>query len=109
MCQPRHPTGVNVSVKRYLDAARAAGVRQDGGEEQLNDEVLGTIAEALRPGRRGGRGPVWNLLVDQRSFVEKLLDDDLTLTKIHTLLTRQGVLVPYRTLGYALRGGSRIV
>ncbi|MHB8508988.1 MAG: IS21 family transposase [Candidatus Dormibacteria bacterium] len=86
------------TVKRYLDAARTAGVRRDGGEEQLNDEVLGTIAETLRPGRRGGRGPVWNLLVNQRTAVEKLLDDDVNLTKIHTLLTRQGVLVPYRTL-----------
>jgi hypothetical protein len=30
--------------------------------------------------------------------VRRLLDDDLTLTKIHALLTRQGVVVPYRTL-----------
>ena len=86
------------TVKRYLEAARAAGIHRGGGEEQLGDEVLGAIAEALRPGRPGGHGPVWNLLVEQRSFVEKLLDDDLTLTKIHNLLTRQGVMVPYRTL-----------
>jgi hypothetical protein len=33
------------TVKRYLKAAEAAGVRREGGEEQLGDEVLGAIAE----------------------------------------------------------------
>ena len=47
------------TVKRYLKAAEAAGVRREGGEEQLGDEVLGSIAEVLRPGRPGGHGPVW--------------------------------------------------
>jgi hypothetical protein len=42
------------TVKRYLKAAEAAGVRREGGEEQLGDEVLGSIAEVLRPGRPGG-------------------------------------------------------
>jgi hypothetical protein len=36
------------TVRRYIDAAVAAGVVRDGGPEQLSDELLGTVVEAVR-------------------------------------------------------------
>jgi hypothetical protein len=64
-----------MSGTKYVEAAVAAGLARDGGPGQLSDELVGQVAEAVRPVKQG-----------------------LTVVKIGVLLERQGVAVPYRTL-----------
>lgn len=87
------------TVRRYLKAAQQAGVEPAGGDQQLTDAVLGSVAAALRPGRPSGdHGESWARLCQHREFLKEKLDDGLRLTKIASLLRRQGVLVAYSTL-----------
>jgi transposase len=86
------------TVRRYVQAAIDAGIEQIGGEAQLDDELLGTVVGETRTGRPSGHGESWQRLERERAFLEARLKDELTLTKIHELLARRGVVVPYRTL-----------
>ncbi len=42
------------TVRRYVDAAVAAGLDREGGVEQLNDELIGAVVAAVRPDRPQG-------------------------------------------------------
>jgi len=87
------------TVRRYVEAAGAAGVVRDGGVEQLTDAVIGAVCAALHPGRPGGgRGAAWAALGPHEELIRGWVDKDLRLTKIADLLARRGVVVPYRTL-----------
>lgn len=88
----RHKT-----VRRYLEAAERSGLERSGGEQQLTDELLGASAEESRVGRHGGRGLAGSSCTRTR-LVGGRLGQELQLTKIHSLLVRQGVSVPYQTL-----------
>jgi transposase len=92
------------TVRRYVCAAVALGLIRDGGEEQLSDEFIGLVVEAVRPHRTDGRGAAWGLLVaNHELIVHWLKTDELTVRKTHELLGRRGVVVPERTLHrYAL-------
>ena len=92
------------TVRRYLAAAEALGLVRDGGEEQLSDELVGSVVEAVRPHRSDGRGEAWRVLVANHELIKGWLKKDgLTVVKVHVLLTRRGVVVPQRTLHrYAL-------
>ncbi|MDQ3946402.1 MAG: IS21 family transposase [Actinomycetota bacterium] len=87
------------TVRRYVEAAVELGLDRGGGEEQLTDLLIAQVVERVRPHRVDGHGESWRLLevhADQiRAWLE---DDDLTVTKVGTLLARQGVMVPGRTL-----------
>lgn len=104
------------TARRYVQAAEAAGVVRDGGLEQLGDEVIGQVVEAVRPVRPSGHGSAWQALEAQREQITTWLGKDLTVVKIGDLLTRQGVLVPYRTLhrfcvqrcGFGRGGGTTV-
>lgn len=53
------------TVRRYVDAAEAAGLTQECGPGQLSDELLGTVVAAVRPDRRvvlGRPGNRWRLI-----------------------------------------------
>jgi hypothetical protein len=105
------------TVRRYVDAAVAAGVVRDGGEQQLTDELIGQVVAAVRPDRPTGRGAAWETLEANREQIVTWVGKDLTVVKIGDLLTRQGVVVPHRTLhrfcvertGYRGRGGRETV
>jgi transposase len=91
--------GVNRKTgDRYLKVARAAGLTREGGLGQLTDELLGEVLGQVRPGRPGGHGQSWGQLEGERGFLAEKLDEGLRLTKVHELLGRRGVMVPYRTL-----------
>jgi len=92
------------TVRRYVDAALAAGVTPGGGEDQLSDEVIASLCEAVRPHRPNGHGAAWALLRANHDQLKTwLVDDGLTAVKAHELLGRRGVAVPERTLHrYAL-------
>src|SRR5262252_4341456 len=47
------------TARRYVEAAVAAGLSRDGGAGQLTDELVGQVAEAVRPVRPGGHGQAW--------------------------------------------------
>ena len=76
----------------------AAGLARDGGPGQLSDELVGQVAEAVRPVRPGGHGQAWDRLEACREEIQAWVKQGLTVVKIGVLLERQGVAVPYRTL-----------
>lgn len=86
------------TVRRYIDAAVEAGLKRDGGEYQLTDELIGSVCETVRPSRPSGRGESWVVLRQHHAKIKGWLKEELTLVKIHRLLARQGVEIPYRTL-----------
>jgi transposase len=86
------------TVRRYVEAAEGLGLRRDGDESQLSDSLIGLVCERVRPARPSGHGGSWDQLAGQRELIKGWLDDGLTVTKIHALLARRGVDVPYRTL-----------
>jgi transposase len=91
------------TVRRYVEAAQAAGLRREDGVDAVDDGLIGEVADAVRPARPDGHGAAWEQLVgfeeQIRAWVAGHGDQrPLTITKIHTLLGRQGCVVPYRTL-----------
>jgi transposase len=84
------------TVRRYLEAATAAGVRGIAGIV-TDDEVRDTLL-ALQPMGGRLRGEGWALCEAHRSTIERWLGDGLRLTKIQKLLTRQSVAITYPTL-----------
>ena len=60
------------TVRRHVDAAVELGLVRDGGEEQLSDEFVGSVVEAVRPDRSDGRGEAWRLLVANHQLIEDL-------------------------------------
>jgi transposase len=86
------------TVRRYVDRARACGVDRDGDACQLTDELLAAVIAGARPSRPNGKSQVWETIAAHREPIKAWLDRDLTLTKVHTLLGRRGVVVSYRTL-----------
>ncbi|MDQ3431147.1 MAG: hypothetical protein M3467_02800 [Actinomycetota bacterium] len=86
------------TARRYIDAAVAAGLVRNGDEGQLTDELIGVVVEAVRPQRSGGRGAAWEACAAERDRIDEWLNKGLKLTKVHDLLGRRGVTVPYRTL-----------
>jgi len=99
------------TVRRYVAAAQASGLCPGDGEDQLTDELIAVVVDAVKVGRRpgDGRGRTWQLLEDNKDFIESKLkgksnengksNDKVKLTKIVTLLYRRtGEKIPYRTL-----------
>jgi hypothetical protein len=86
------------TARRYVVAAEAAGVVREGGLGQLTDEVIGQVVAAGRSVRASGHGQAWETLEAEREQISEWVGRDLSVVKIADLLTRRGVLVPYRTL-----------
>lgn len=86
------------TVRRYVDRARACGLDRDGDACQLTDEPLAAVIAGVRPSRPNGKSQAWETIDGQRAQIQAWLKQDLTLTKVHTLLGRRGVVVSYRTL-----------
>jgi hypothetical protein len=86
------------TARRYVQAAAEAGLARDGGPGQLTDELVGQVAEAVRPVRPGGHGRPWDQLEACQDLIAGQVKAGLSVVKIGVLLERQGVVVPYRTL-----------
>jgi len=86
------------TARRYVAAAVAAGVARDGGLAQLTDELVGQVAQVVRPVRPGGHGRAWDQLEACHAEIEAKVKQGLSVVKIGVLLERRGVVVPYRTL-----------
>src|SRR5712691_9004319 len=70
------------TVRRYVQAALDAGMDQDSGESQLDDELLGAVVGVIHTGRPAGRGAGWQRLEGERAFLEERLKEQLRLTKV---------------------------
>ncbi|MFI1920563.1 IS21 family transposase [Nocardia sp. NPDC020380] len=86
------------TVRRYVEMATACGLDRDGDASQLTDELLAAVIAGVRRARPNGRSEAWATVAAQSEQIQKWLDEGLTLTKVHILLGRQGVVVSYRTL-----------
>ncbi|KAA8946834.1 MAG: IS21 family transposase, partial [Mycobacterium sp.] len=86
------------TARDYTNAAVLAGLDRDGDLEQLTDELIGAVIEAVRPGRPDGHGAMWELLCANHDQIVKWVEKGLTVVKIGDLLARQGIMVPQRTL-----------
>jgi transposase len=86
------------TIRRYVAAAEAAGVDRGGGEEQLSDELIGQVVEAVRPHRVDGHGEAWRVLGEHHDQIAEWIKADLTAVKMHELFERRGVSVPLRTV-----------
>jgi hypothetical protein len=86
------------TARRYVAAAEEAGLARDGGPAQLTDELVGQVAQAVRPVRPGGHGQPWEQLEVCREQIAGQVKAGLSVVKIGVLLERQGIAVPYRTL-----------
>jgi transposase len=86
------------TARRYVVAAVGAGLARDGGLAQLTDELVGQVAQVVRPVRPGGHGRAWGQLEACQEQISKQVKQGLSVVKIGVLLERQGIVVPYRTL-----------
>jgi transposase len=86
------------TARRYVEAALQAGLVRAAGAGQLTDELIGQVAQAVRPARPGGHGQPWDQLEAGRAEIEAQVKAGLSVVKIGVLLERRGVVVPYRTL-----------
>jgi transposase len=86
------------TIRRYIALAVAHGLELSQGVAGLTEERLVSILLALKTetGRPHGEG--WEQCVAQRALIEQKLKSKVKLSKIRTLLARQGVLVSYATL-----------
>src|SRR6185437_729171 len=74
------------TARRYVKAAVAAGLARDGGTGQLTDELIGEVAQVVRPVRPGGHGQSWELLEARHAEIKALVQKDLTVVRIGVLL-----------------------
>jgi hypothetical protein len=86
------------TARRYVDAAVAAGLDREGGGGQVTDELVGVVAQAVRPARPGGHGLAWELLEARQAEISEHVRAGRSVVKIGVLLARSGTEVPYRTL-----------
>jgi hypothetical protein len=72
------------TARRYVEAAVAAGLVREGGEDQLSDELLGAVVAAVRPARAGGHGAAWEALLAEEARIRDWIErDELQLTNVH--------------------------
>ena len=92
------------TVRRYVEAATAAGLDRNASEEAIGDGLIAVVCEAVRPHRPTGHGEAWAVLEAHHDQLKVwLVEQKLTVVKADDLLRRSGVVVPQRTLHrYAL-------
>lgn len=91
------------TARRYVEAAQTAGLERTADASAIDDDLVGAVVEAVRPDRPHGHGAAWDqLLAHEQQITDWVAGNGehppLTITKIEVLLTRQGCVVPYRTL-----------
>jgi transposase len=85
------------TVRRLIRFSEQAGVKP--GDSWPDADKLKNICERLgRPGAAREQGRIEQALLARQAEIENWLKDRLILTKIHELLGREGLAVPYPTL-----------
>ena len=105
LSQRRIASGMGLSrqtVRRYIDAAEAAGLTPDGPEP--SEEQLAALATLSLSGPRQVEAPSEELLSPWAEQIERWLETDrLQLTRIQELLAGRGCEVSYTTLRRFIR------
>ena len=57
------------TARRYIAGGIGLGVERSGGEEQLTEELIGQVIEAVRPHRTDGHGAAWRM--PRRSVLQR--------------------------------------
>src|SRR5260370_23632668 len=79
---PPDPTQIDrKTVRRYVEAAVSAGMRQADGEAQITDGLVGEVIDAVRPARPGSHGHAWAHPAAPRGCTEPRLKGALSLPK----------------------------
>ena len=66
-----HGVGVDrKTARRYIAAALELGIDRQGGEGQLSDELIGQVAEKVRPHRPDGHGEAWGILLGEEEQIK---------------------------------------
>ena len=92
------------TARRYVAAAQEAGLQRDAGFTAVDDELVAQVVSVVRPARPNGHGTAWEALEARQEQIAVWLKGDgkdakpLSVVKVHELLSRQGCVVPYRTL-----------
>ena len=87
------------TARRYLHAATTLGLTRGEGAVGPSDELLGRVAQRVRPGRPSVPGNMRAVCRQHRPLIEGWLKEGILVPKVRTLLHRHtGVLVPERTL-----------
>ncbi len=91
------------TARRYVVAAEAEGLTRESGVEAVTDELIGAVLTVVRPALPHGHGAAWELLLARQEQITTWVaggggQPPLSVVKIAELLTRQGCVVPYRTL-----------
>lgn len=87
------------TARRYITVGEQCGLRAgQAPSDVLTDEKVAQVLEALRPPVERSHGDSYQLCVGERDFIEKKLEQRVRLSKVHKLLRRRGVEVPYSTL-----------
>lgn len=85
------------TVRRYVAAAESCGIAAVG-VEALSDEQVGAVLAALAPDTGRPHGDGRQKCEQERDEIERLLGQRVRLSKVHRLLHRRGVDIPYSTL-----------
>lgn len=91
------------TARRYVQAAQTAGLARTAGADAVDDALIGAVVAAVRPVRPNGHGQAWETLAGHEEQIKAWIAGEkgargLSLVKVHELLARRGVQVPYRTL-----------
>ena len=86
------------TARRYVEAARGAGLVKGAPLSAVTDELIGVVVDAVRPVRPDGHGPAWAVLAGRRDEITGWVGEGLSIVKVHELLARSGTSVPYRTV-----------
>jgi hypothetical protein len=84
------------TAHRYVAAGQEAGLRRDGSEGQLTDELYRRGRRSGPTTRPSGHRQAWEDLAQWTKQITAW-KAELQLTNIHGKLIRRGVNVPYRT------------
>lgn len=86
------------TVRSYLKAAAKCGLQRGAAVELTDDQLAAVLVELRGADAEPIRGDSWAACEGHCDFIKAKLDERLLLTKVHRLLKRQGVAVPYATL-----------
>ena len=86
------------TVRRYIGAAWAAGLRRKMSADAVDDTLLAAVVSTVQPGTGRPHGDGWAECAAHRAVIEEHLQAGRRLSKIRKLLQRQGVVVSYATL-----------
>ena len=87
------------TVRGYLRAAEAEGLRREAGLGAVTDDLLGKIALRVRGPTGRPHGDSWAVCGEQREYIDGKIRSGVRLSKVQRLLSRdRGVSLPYTTL-----------